>query len=103
MGKAISEAKIIELNTLYLGLKSYAAVSRAMGGSPSPTTVKKYIIPNFQPPKLIQQSTYNAARRRSIEQNQVFNCPTDIEELWVSPRSAAEISELDEFRKEIVV
>lgn len=38
---------IEEMNELYLLLKTYAGVSRALGGSPSPTTVKKYIIPNY--------------------------------------------------------
>lgn len=40
---------IVEINELYATLKTYAAVSRALGGSPSPTTVKKYIIPNYIP------------------------------------------------------
>lgn len=44
---AITQEKIIEINELYLKIKTYAGVSRAMGGSPSPTTVKKYIIPNY--------------------------------------------------------
>lgn len=43
----ITKEQIIEMNELYLKLKTYAGVSRAMGGRPSPTTVKKYIIPNY--------------------------------------------------------
>ena len=43
----MTQEKIIEINELYLKIKTYAGVSRAMGGSPSPTTVKKYIIPNY--------------------------------------------------------
>lgn len=43
----ITQDKIIEMNELYLKIKTYAGVSRAMGGSPSPTTVKKYIIPDY--------------------------------------------------------
>lgn len=39
--------KIIEVNELYLKLGTYSAVSRELGGSPSPSTVKKYIIPNY--------------------------------------------------------
>lgn len=49
MAKAITQEKIIEINELYLKLKTYAAVSRALGGSPSPTTVKKYVIPGYTP------------------------------------------------------
>lgn len=43
----ITQEKIIEMNELYLKIKTYAGVSRALGGSPSPSTVKKYIIPNY--------------------------------------------------------
>lgn len=43
----ITKEQIIEMNELYLKLKTYAGVSRAMGGRPSPSTVKKYIIPNY--------------------------------------------------------
>lgn len=42
-----SNEEIIKMNELYLELKTFSAVSRAMGGSPSPTTVKKYIIQNY--------------------------------------------------------
>ena len=47
MARTITNDQIIEMNELYLKIKTYAGVSRAMGGSPSPTTVKKYIIPNY--------------------------------------------------------
>lgn len=45
----VTQDMIIEMNELYIQLKTYAAVSRAMGGTPSATTVKKYIIPNYIP------------------------------------------------------
>ena len=52
MGRTVvTDDLIIEMNELYLKLKTYAGVSRALGGSPSPTTVKKYIIPNYKPRK----------------------------------------------------
>lgn len=48
MGRTtITQEKIIEINELYLKIKTYAGVSRALGGSPAPTTVKKYIIPGY--------------------------------------------------------
>jgi hypothetical protein len=50
--------KIIEVNELYLKLGTYSAVSRELGGSPSPSTVKKYIIPNY-----VSKKDISAARR----------------------------------------
>lgn len=47
MARTITNEQIIEMNELYLRIKTYAGVSRAMGGSPAPSTVKKYIIPNY--------------------------------------------------------
>ena len=55
---AITQEKIIEINELYLKIKTYAGVSRAMGGSPSPTTVKKYIIPNYVSSGNIKKKTF---------------------------------------------
>lgn len=44
---SITPEQIKEMNELYLKIKTYAGVSRAMGGTPSPTTVKKYIVENY--------------------------------------------------------
>lgn len=43
----VDQDMIVRMNELYLEIGTYAGVSRAMGGSPSATTVKKYIIPKF--------------------------------------------------------
>lgn len=48
MAKAVGQETIIKINDLYLEIGTYAGVSRALGGSPSPTTVKKYIIPGYK-------------------------------------------------------
>lgn len=42
----VTQDDIKKINELYLQLKTYAAVSRATGFAPS--TVKKYVIPNYQ-------------------------------------------------------
>ena len=47
MASSITQDQIIEINELYLQIGTYAGVSRAMGGRPAPSTVKKYIIPNY--------------------------------------------------------
>lgn len=54
----ITEDKIIEMNELYLKIKTYAGVSRAMGGSPAPSTVKKYIIPNYVSKEKIKKKIF---------------------------------------------
>lgn len=45
MANTVKNENIIEMNELYLQLKTYAAVARKVGFSPS--TVKKYIINNY--------------------------------------------------------
>lgn len=44
--KVVTYSDIKEMNRLYLELKTYAAVARKTGFAPS--TVKKYIDPNFK-------------------------------------------------------
>lgn len=43
----VTQDLIKKINELYLEIGTYAGVSRALGGTPSATTVKKYIIPNY--------------------------------------------------------
>ena len=47
MATKITQDKIIEINNLYFSLKTYAAVARQLGISPS--TVKKYVIKDWEP------------------------------------------------------
>ena len=47
MANKVTPDDILQMNTLYLELKTYAAVARKTGFSAG--TVKKYIIPNFAP------------------------------------------------------
>lgn len=49
--KVVTNNDIKEMNRLYLELKTYAAVARATGFSPS--TVKKYIVKDY---KLVDES-----------------------------------------------
>lgn len=66
----MTQEKIIEVNELYLQIKTYAGVSRALGGSPSPSTVKKYIIPNYQSQKNIKIRKFE---KESISKNFITN------------------------------
>lgn len=45
MANKVTQQDIVKINELYLQYKTYAAVARETGFSP--TTVKKYIISNF--------------------------------------------------------
>lgn len=55
----VTQEMIEEINTLFLKIGTYAGVSRAMGGTPSATTVKKYIIPNFTPREALKKKEFN--------------------------------------------
>ena len=54
----VTQDMIIQMNELYLELGTYAGVSRAMEGTPSATTVKKYIIPGFTSKKNITMKVF---------------------------------------------
>lgn len=54
----ITEDTIIQINELYLKIGTYAGVSRALGGSPAPSTVKKYIIPNYVSQDKIEKKVF---------------------------------------------
>ena len=56
---SITNEQIIEINELYLQIGTYAGVSRALGGSPSPTTVKKYIIPGYTSKSEVNRKTFH--------------------------------------------
>lgn len=66
----MTQEKIIEINELYLQIKTYAGVSRALGGSPSPTTVKKYIIPDYKTQKNIKKKIFE---KSSISKDFISN------------------------------
>ena len=66
----MTQEKIIEINELYLQIKTYAGVSRALGGSPSPTTVKKYIIPDYKTQKNTKKKIFE---KSSISKDFISN------------------------------
>ena len=56
MAKAITEETKIKINELYLEIGTYSGVAKIIGCAP--TTVKKYIIPNFVPPQKIKKRIF---------------------------------------------
>ena len=91
-GTKITEEKIIEINELYLKIKTYAGVSRALGGSPSPTTVKKYIIPNYAPKNKIVFEKFEYKLPTIAKED--FEGIDWRKELQLSPKEKEEIQEL---------
>ena len=89
----VTEDMIIQMNELYIELKTYAAVSRIVGVSP--TTVKKYINPNFS------KVTEN---KRNIEEREInfdlFDRVNWNILLELMPREKVDIEEV---RKEVVL
>lgn len=91
-GTKITEEKIVEINELYLKIKTYAGVSRALGGSPSPTTVKKYIIPNYVPKSEIVFEKFEYKLPTIAKED--FEGIDWRKELQLSPKEKEEIQEL---------
>lgn len=56
----VTPEMIEEINRLYLKIGTYAGVSREMGGTPSATTIKKYIIPNYIPKEHLKIKKFNS-------------------------------------------
>lgn len=92
----VTNEMIIEINELYLRIGTYAGVSRAMGGTPSAGTIKKYIIPNYQPQAQIQKKQITLAD--TVKPQLSYN---DLGELCAL--SATEKIEIEELWKEILV
>lgn len=52
----ITEETKVRINELYLAIGTYSGVAKEIGCAPS--TVKKYIIPNFVPQEKIKRKTF---------------------------------------------
>lgn len=89
MATKITKDDIYNINCAYLRLGTYAATARELGFSAS--TVKKYIIPNFQP---------------ALEKKEFSSEIKPISEItinWSLSLSAEEIEEIKELQKEIIM
>lgn len=96
MASKITNEQILEMNRQYLKLKTYAATARAVGVSPS--TVKKYIVPNFADPAAVEVVRYCGGP---------IETPIDLFRIdnWgdLCVLSDDEVAALCEIRKEIVI
>lgn len=62
----VTQEEIKEMNELYLQYKTYSAVAREIGRAPS--TVKKYIDPNYQHKE-------EAIELKPVNWDELFNAP----------------------------
>ena len=94
MARVTDEDKIL-INQIYLEVGTYAETARRTGFSPS--TVKKYIIPNFIPVDTIEKKTF------SLDDlpDGVIKLPENLGRLCTL--SFNEIEELKDFRKELMI
>ncbi len=95
MATKVTNDMIIQINRLYKIKKTYAAVARDLDLSPS--TVKKYVDPNFEdipvdiPKTTISPPPFEVAHFKELTKRDLF---------YLSPE---EIEKLEEVRKEILI
>lgn len=96
----VTQDLIIEMNELYLKIGTYAGVSRALGGSPSAGTVKKYIIPNYSPQLNLEKKKFTEEPKEIDENHILIN-----NDNWgkFCTLSTEEFEEIKELWKEIAI
>ena len=96
MATKITQDKIIEINRTYKRLRTYAATGRELGISP--TTVKKYVIDDFEEPE-VAPSIYTPIEIPQFDYNDfISHSKTEMFKL-----TETEIENLIELRKEILI
>lgn len=94
MARVTDEDKVL-INLIYLETGTYAETARRTGFSPS--TVKKYIIPNFVPVDSTEKKTFSL----NDLPDDIIKLPENLGRLCTL--SFEEIEELEEFRKELMI
>ena len=97
MASKVTEQDKIKMNELYLDLRTYAAVARETGFSPS--TVKKYIIPNYVSIENIEIKKFD----KEIPADFPPYPTTGLEWSQLLIASPQEWKEIEELRKEIAI
>ena len=98
--KRVTDADKIQFNELYLQYRTYAAVARETGFSP--TTVKKYIIPDYVSSSAVAENTIPFDKEIIDIQEIAFpNNRKEFYELFVLTEQEREACE--ELRKELLL
>ena len=94
----VTQEDIIKINELYLQYKTYAEVARQTGFSPS--TVKKYVVPNFTPQAELKVQKFD----KILSDTFPTPFPKNFEE-WSRLLSFTdqETANMNELRKEILI
>lgn len=98
MASKVTQEDIINMNELYLKYKTYAEVARQTGFSPS--TVKKYIVPNFVSQEKLEIKKFN----KLLTDTFPASFPKGVAE-WakVLAFTDQEFAAMEELRKEILI
>ena len=98
MARTITEETKIKINELYLKIGTYSGVAKEIGCAPS--TVKKYIIPDFVPQENIKKKVFNREDLPEFSTEGLKNV-----ENWGSlcSLSEEEKNEIRELWKELVI
>lgn len=99
MASKVTQKDIININELYIKHKTYAAVARETGFAPS--TVKKYIIPNYIPQDKIERKIFTEDQ---IPETLDYSLFKGLEN-WapICKLTEIEVAEIKELWKEITI
>lgn len=99
MASKVTQEDIININELYIKHKTYAAVARETGFAPS--TVKKYVIPNYIPQDKIEKKIFTEDQ---IPESLDYSLFKGLEN-WtaICKLTDAELTEIKELWKEITI
>lgn len=98
MTKRVTQEDIIQMNELYLELKTYAAVARETGFSSS--TVSKYIIKGYVPQEKIEIKRYDGTKMPTPDFS-IFKGVENLGEMCVL--SKEEIAGVEELWEEMAI
>lgn len=98
MANRVTQEDIIKINELYIKYKTYAEVARQTGFSPS--TVKKYVVPNFIPQEKLEIKRFD----KIVPDTFSAGFPKNVDE-WAKVLAVTDLeaANMEELRKEILI
>ena len=98
MANRVTQEDMIKINELYIKYKTYAEVARQTGFSPS--TVKKYVVPNFTPQEKLEIKRFD----KIVPDTFPADFPKNVDE-WATVLAVTDLeaTNMEELRKEILI